>query len=68
MFLQDIWNTKIVLIFISKRNFKNFLIFHVIHQDIVILANLNIDDSDIRSDASSPNDSMEESQCMEKTR
>ena len=31
----------------------------------VILANLNIEYSDSRSDASSPNDSMEESQCVE---
>ena len=51
----------------------------VIHQDAVILANSNIviavivimlnkynDNSDSGGDASSPNDCMEESQCVEK--
>ena len=51
----------------------------VIHQGAVILANSNIviavivimlnkynDNSDSRGDASSPNDCMEESQCVEK--
>ena len=39
--------------------------FPIIDQGNVILPNLNIDDSDSRSDGSSPNDSIEESQCME---
>ena len=45
--------------------FKKFWTLPVIDQDAVILANLETDDSDNRSDASSPNDSMEESQCVE---
>ena len=54
----------IAFIYISKSNF-GFRTLPVIDQDAVILANLNIEDNDIRSDASSPNDSMEKSQCVE---
>ena len=66
MLLQDIWNTRIVFISTSKRNFlKKFRALPVIDQDAVILANLNIDNRDSGSEASSLDDSMEESKCVE---
>ena len=43
---------------------KKFWTIPLIGQDAVILANLNIDNSDSVSDASSSNNSMEESQWM----
>ena len=49
----------------KKELLKKFRTLPVIDEDAVILANLNIEDSDSKSDASSPNDSMEESQCVE---
>ena len=49
----------------KKELLQKFRTIPVIDQDAVNMANLNIDDSDSRSDASSPNDSMEESQCVE---
>ena len=66
MFVQDIWNTNIAFISLSKRNFyKIFRTLPVFDQDGVIVANLNIDHSDSRTDSSNPNDSMKESQCVE---
>ena len=65
MFLKDIWSTKTVFVLFKKGLLKKFRTLPVIDQDAVILVNLNIDDSDSRSDASSPNDNMEESQCVE---
>ena len=52
-------------LFFKKELLKKSRTLPLIDQDAVILANLNIDHSDSRSDASSPNDSMEESQCVE---
>ena len=50
----------------KKQLLKKFRTLPAIDQDAVILVNLNIDDSDsTRTDASSPNDSMKESQCVE---
>ena len=43
---------------------KIFQTLRVIYQDAVILANLNIDQSDSRSGASSPNDSMDGRPCV----
>ena len=51
--------------YFKKELLKKFRTLPVIDQDAVILPNLNIDDSDSKSDASSPNDSMEESQRVE---
>ena len=51
--------------YFKKELLKKIRTLPVIDQDAIILANLNIDDSDSKSNASSPNDSMEESQCME---
>ena len=44
---------------------KKFPTLLVIDHNAVILANLNRDDSDSRSHTSSPDGSMEESQCVE---
>ena len=52
-------------LYFKKELLKEFRTLPVIDQDAAILANLNIGDSDNRSNTSSPNDSMEESQCME---
>ena len=54
-------------LYFKKELLKKFRTLPAIDQDAVILANLNINDSDSnhKSDASSPNDSMEESQYME---
>ena len=52
-------------LYFKKELLKKFRTLPAIDQDDVILANLNIDDSDSKSDASSPNDSMEESQYVE---
>ena len=52
-------------LYFEKELLKKFRTLPEIDQDVVILANLNIDNSDSKSDASSPNDSMEESQYVE---
>ena len=52
-------------LYFKKELLKEFRTLPVIDQDAAILANLNIGDSDNRSNTSSPNDSMEERQCME---
>ena len=52
-------------LYFKKELLKKFRNLPVIDQDAVFLANINIYDSDSKSDASSPNDSMEESQCVE---
>ena len=52
-------------LYFKKELLKKFQILPVIDQDAVILANLNIDDSDSRSDSNSPIESMEDSQCVE---
>ena len=49
----------------KKELLKEFRTLPVIDQDAAILANLNLGDSDSRSNTSSPNDGMEESHCME---
>ena len=55
-----------MLLFIfQKITSKKIRTLPVIDQYAIILANLNIDDSDSRTDASHPNDSMKESQCVE---
>ena len=48
-------------LYFKKELLKEFRTLPVIDQDAAILANLNIGDSDNRSNTSSPNDSMEES-------
>lgn len=55
----------IYLIVISIFKKQVFETLPVIDLDAVIFANLNKDHSDTRSDANSPNGSMEESQCVE---
>ena len=52
-------------LYFKKYILKKCRTLPAIDQDAVILVNLNIDDSDSKSDASSPNDSMEESQYVE---
>ena len=47
--------------YFKKELLKKFQTLPVIDQDAVILADLNINHNDSRGDASSPNDSMEES-------
>ena len=52
-------------LYFKKELLEKFRTLAVIDQDAAILANLNIKYSDSRSDTSSPNDSMEESHCVE---
>ena len=52
-------------LYFKRELLKKLRTLPVIDQDAVILANINIYGSDSKSDASSPNDSMEESQCVE---
>ena len=52
------------LFLFQKETSKILRTLPVIDHDVVILANVNINHSDSRSVASSPNDSMEESQCV----
>ena len=54
-----------IYLYFKKELLKKFQTLPVIDQDAVFLANLDIDDTDSRSEASSPNNSMEESQCLE---
>ena len=49
-------------LYLKNKLLKKFRTLSVIDQDAVILANLNIEDSDSRRVTSSPYDSMEESQ------
>ena len=49
----------------KKELLKKFQTLPVIDLDGVVFANLNKDRSDTKSDASSPNGSMEVSQCVE---
>ena len=52
-------------LYFKKELLKQFQTLPVIDQDAIILANLNIEDSDSRSDTSSPNEIIEKSQCVE---
>ena len=52
-------------LYFKKELLKKYRTLPVIDQDAVILANLNIDDSDSKSYASSTNVGVEESQCVE---
>ena len=52
-------------LYFKKELLKKFRTLPAIDQDAVILANLNIDESNSRSDPNSPNDSMEKSHCLE---
>ena len=52
-------------LYFKKELLKKFRTLPVIDQDAVILANLNIDESNSRRDSNSPNDSMEKSHCVE---
>ena len=52
-------------LYFKKELLKKFQTLPAIDQDAVILANLNIDESNSRSDPNSPNDSMEKSHCLE---
>ena len=49
-------------LYLKNKLLKKFRTLPIIDQDAVILANLNIEDSDSRRVTSSPYDSMEESQ------
>ena len=53
-------------LYFKKELLKKFRTSPAIDQDAVILANLNIDESNSRSDPNSPNGSMEKSHCLEK--
>ena len=52
-------------LYFKKELLKKFRTLPVIDQDAVILANLNIDESNSRRDSNSPNDSMQKSHCVE---
>ena len=52
-------------LYFKKELLKKFRTLPAIDNDAVILANLNIDESNSRSDPNSPNDSMEKSHCLE---
>ena len=52
-------------LYFKKELLKKIQTLPAIDQDAVILANLNIDESNSRSDSNSPNDSREKSPCVE---